>query len=108
MKNKGFTLADLVVVVSVIALIVAFAIHNLYKGRQANRRNVCVTNLRLIDKVKALWAIREEMGPEDVPAWPDLVPVYFKRTPACPAGGEYEIGSVDEKPGCSVEGHRLP
>ncbi|MGB2961753.1 MAG: prepilin-type N-terminal cleavage/methylation domain-containing protein [Candidatus Omnitrophota bacterium] len=107
-KNRGFTLVEIIVIISIIALIAAVAINGLYKGKQVNARNVCIANLRLIDRVKSLWAIREEKGPEDEPEWSDLVPVYFKKTPVCPEGGKYTIGSIDKKPACTVKGHGLP
>jgi hypothetical protein len=42
----------------------------------------------------------------------DLVPVYIKKTPVCPAGGTYEIGSMETAPTCSLSAdphnHVLP
>jgi prepilin-type N-terminal cleavage/methylation domain-containing protein len=108
MNKKGFTLVEIVATVSVTALIVAFVLmpHFQKEGRRA-KENICVTNLVIIDKVKSLWALREGKPTSETATWDDLVPDYIQKTPFCPSGGEYRIGRVDEKPTCTIEGHKL-
>jgi len=108
MKEKGFTLVAIVATVSVVALIVAFvAMPHFQKEGRRVKANACATNLMIIEKVKSLWAFGEGKSADDVPAWDGLVPEYVQKTPSCPSGGEYTIGSIDEKPTCTIEGHRL-
>ena len=108
MNIKGFTLAEIMVTVSVIALIAAIAIPSYLRGSESAKRNLCIANLKIIDKTKSLWALKEGMFSDDVPEWGELIPEYIKKTPVCPSGGRYTIGSVVEKPTCSIEEHKLP
>ncbi|HWN97138.1 MAG TPA: hypothetical protein VNT99_19060 [Methylomirabilota bacterium] len=69
----------------------------------------CRVNLRQIELVKKLWAEDENKTTNDVPAHADLFGAdnYLKQDLSCPAGGTYTLGSVGEKPRCSVPGHSL-
>jgi prepilin-type N-terminal cleavage/methylation domain-containing protein len=107
-RIKGFTLVEIMATVSVIALIVAFiAMPSFQKEGRRAKDTVCNMNLKIIERVKVLWALREGKFSRDEPTWDDLVPEYLQKTPVCPAGGKYDLGSISEKPTCSVEGHRL-
>lgn len=80
-------------------------------------RDECIATLRRIDSAKQQWAL--EMGKQaaDTPIWKDLLP-YLGRAatgesapdaelPKCPSGGDYTIGTVGEKPKCTIAGHVL-
>jgi hypothetical protein len=75
-------------------------------------KNDCINNLRLIDGAKQTWAL--EMGKQgtDTPAWADIQPYLNRGTnaamPKCPSGGTYTIGTVGERPKCSIAGHVCP
>ena len=104
----GFTLVEIVATVSVVALIVAFvAMPHFQKEGRRVKANACATNLIIIEKIKSLRVLREGKSADDVPTWDELVPEYVQKTPSCPSGGEYKIGSINKKPTCTVEGHRL-
>jgi DNA repair exonuclease SbcCD ATPase subunit len=88
----------------------------LQAANQANQavraQNACVNNLRLIDAAKQQWALENKKQTTDTPAWDDLKP-YLGRgpngeMPSCPSGGTYTVGTVGERPTCSVPGHALP
>ena len=106
---KGLTLVEVMATVAVTALVIAFLLmpHFQKESRRA-KASMCIVNLKIIDRVKTMWALREGKLLEDEPAWEDLVPEYLQKTPACPLGGTYTIGNVSKKPTCTVEGHRLP
>jgi hypothetical protein len=75
-------------------------------------QNACIINLRLIDAAKGQWALENHKQNSDTPTEQDLTP-YFGRGrggnfPVCPAGGKYIIGTIGEKPRCSIPGHVLP
>jgi DNA repair exonuclease SbcCD ATPase subunit len=87
----------------------------LQKSQAANQgaqaMNACINNLRLIDSAKQQWALEYKKGAADIPTWDDLRP-YIGRgpngdLPTCPAGGVYTIGTVNDKPTCSIPGHVL-
>jgi biopolymer transport protein ExbD len=72
----------------------------------------CLNNLRIIDSAKAQWALENHKQNSDTPTEQDLAPYIGAGTahefPICPEGGKYIIGSVGEKPRCSIPGHVLP
>ena len=95
----------------VVVLIAAVAIPNIDWGhRVANKWN-CINNLREIDSAKAKWAEVNHKLPTDVPTEAELVGTNSNLNfmPACPAGGTYTIGAVNQNPACSFakRGHQL-
>lgn len=71
-------------------------------------KNRCIYNLRRIDGAKQQWAIVMNKQPGDAPRWPDLTGDFLREIPECPSGGTYSLGSITEKPSCTVEGHLCP
>ena len=72
--------------------------------------NACINRLRMIDGAKMQWALEHHKATNDVPTWEDIR-FYLSRhgdIPACPAGGTYRIGRVDEDPTCTIPEHKLP
>jgi RNA polymerase sigma factor (sigma-70 family) len=76
------------------------------------RVDLCIKNLRVIDSAKAQWALESGKQITDTPTMKDLLP-YFGGpgeglvVPICSDGGEYTLGSVGEKPTCSIPRHVL-
>jgi DNA repair exonuclease SbcCD ATPase subunit len=82
------------------------------EARQNANINACINNLRLFDAAKQQWALEYKKQATDTPGVEDLRP-YLGRgpngeMPTCPDGGTYTIGSVAEKPTCSIPAHALP
>jgi hypothetical protein len=75
------------------------------------QRNACVANLKAIQAAKTEWAKQNQKGPTDIPMAEDLFGAdkFLRDQPACPRGGEYRIGAVNEKPTCSLapKRHRI-
>jgi prepilin-type N-terminal cleavage/methylation domain-containing protein len=107
MKNKGFTLAEIMVVMAVIGVLAAVAIPNYVRVRNTAQQNACIHNLKTVEDAKAMWALMEGHGSADTPSWGDLVTQYIKRTPSCPSGGTYTINRVSVKPECTETNHEL-
>jgi DNA repair exonuclease SbcCD ATPase subunit len=91
----------------------AAAIQSESQKMQAERAmNACINNLRLIDAAKQQWALENRKQAADTPRMEDLRP-YIGRgpngdLPVCHDGGVYTVGTVGEKPACSIPGHVLP
>ena len=70
--------------------------------------NECANNLRLIEAAKEQWKLEYNKAPNATPNWNDLRPYLpvgmTNGKPACPQGGTYRIGRVDELPTCSIGG----
>lgn len=78
-------------------------------ARRVAQRNACIANLKAIQAAKTDWA--KENAATNVPTVQDLFGAgkFLREAPACPRGGEYTIGAVEEKATCSLtaKGHRL-
>jgi chromosome segregation ATPase len=82
------------------------------QAQKMQNANVCINNLRLLDAVKQQWALDNKKQNTDTPSIDDLRPYLLRGPnavlPACPDGGVYTLGAVNEKPTCSIPGHALP
>ena len=112
--NGGSQGGQMIVVPAVAAagLLASIAIPNFVKARTTSQENACINNLRLIDAAKQQWALENNKKSTDTPTRKDLQRYLGRGVegewPVCPAGGEYTIGAVNEKPTCSIAGHALP
>jgi hypothetical protein len=73
-------------------------------------KNACINNLRQLDGAKEQWALENRKTQNDLPVWGDLIGMdrYIKVRPECPDEGTYMLGTMRDKPKCSIEGHELP
>jgi hypothetical protein len=80
------------------------------QSHDCSPRAACIANLKQIDGAKAVWALEKQKGTNDVPADSDLFGKdnFIREKPVCPQDGTYKLGSVSEKPTCSIPGHSLP
>jgi len=82
------------------------------ESEKTQRMNACINNLRLFDAAKQQWALENKKQATDTPTMNDLQPYLGHGSngemPACPDGGVYTVGTVGEKPVCSIPGHVLP
>ena len=72
-------------------------------------RRACQTNLVAITTAKAAWAKKENKPNDVIPADSDLFGLENSAfvKPTCPSLGTYTLGSVSEKPRCSIPGHTI-
>jgi len=112
MKQLGFTIVEIMIVVLIVGLLAAIAIPNFIKSREQSRTNSCLNNLRLIAGAKDLAAIDLGLGETAAPTTAQVSP-YFKTIqlvnglPKEPSGGTYTVNAVSTDPTCSVGGSHM-
>ena len=115
--QKGFTLVEIMVVIAVISIVVAIAAPTWLRQRAISQAAVCQENLSKIDQSMEQYALEHRLpsgSPINFPAdlvQPNGVPVgegYLKRTPSCPAGGDYTATVIGSDPVCSIGFNNTP
>jgi prepilin-type N-terminal cleavage/methylation domain-containing protein len=105
--KRAFTLIEIMIVVLIIGILLAIAVPNFVRAREASRAKACVANLKQIDSAKEQWAMdtRASSGAAG-PAMATLVGVsgYIKSDPVCPSSGTYTVNNIGTNPQCSVAG----
>jgi hypothetical protein len=100
------TFAEAVLALGSTGISAAIIIPNFVRARAYSSPSACVANLKQIQGAKETWALERNKTPTDVPTDSDLFgpTVYIREKPSCPAGGTYVVGTVGEKPRCSLGG----
>jgi prepilin-type N-terminal cleavage/methylation domain-containing protein len=109
-SRAGFTLAEIMIVVLILALIVAITIPNMLRARNNAQQKACIGNLKEIDNAVQQWAIETKKAGTTAVTNAKVTP-YLRtgRMPVCPASGTYKVTTVSAKPTCSksASGHSL-
>src|SRR6185295_1612560 len=104
LSRGGFTLIEIMIVVSVISCLAAISIPNFVKARSISQKTVCINNLRQISSAMQQWALEAKKGPSSTVSATDVLP-YLKGSVQCPAGGtsfgdSYQLTTVANEPTC--------
>lgn len=105
MRNKGFTLVEIMIVVAIIGIIVSIAVPAFLRARENARGRACQENLMKIDGSVEQWALDFRQSNGATVALTGLVgtTLYLKRTPVCPSGGTYtQTLTVGTDPTCTI------
>ena len=104
LREKGFTLVEIMIVVAIIAILSAIAIPNFMAARSKSRANACKANMRQIDSGIEQYAMDSLKTNGDSCAMTYIVPTYIKKTPSCQSGGTYGASA----PWCVVSAGPVP
>ena len=113
LKQKGFTLVEIMIVVAIITILSAVAIPNFMTARTKSRANTCKANLRLIESTIVQYSMDNKLSNGTDCTFTVLVPTYLKRIPVCQSGGRYgdssslfawtpDLFRIDGTPWCSI------
>ena len=107
--DRAITVSILVVIGSGI---LAFAAQEAMLNRPMRYTSpvtACGANLKSIDGAKSTWALENQKNTKAIPTDADLFgpTAYLREKPTRPANGIYTLGSVGQKPRCSIPGHTI-
>jgi prepilin-type N-terminal cleavage/methylation domain-containing protein len=109
LRQSGWTLLEIMIVVSLIGFLAAIAIPNFIRARSTSHEKACLNNLRQIDAAAQTWAAENNKQSLDSYTLNDIQD-YFQRSaiPQCPSGGQYGPSfTVGTATTCTILGHVL-
>jgi len=70
--RAGYTLVEIMIVVSLIGLLTAIGIPNFLKSRECTQLNSIINNVRVVENAKDEWALQNHKGSGEIPDWASL------------------------------------
>ncbi len=109
-EATGFTLVEVMIVLTVLAILATIAVPAYARYRTAAQTTACISNLRQLDHAKQQWSFECRRAGNPTPDMRDLLPyLQSGREPRCPASGQYRVNELRQHPTCTLahEGHTL-
>jgi len=96
-RNSGFTLVEIMIVVAIIGLLASIAMPSWHRARENAQLQTIANNLRLLEAAKQQWALDNKRAATDTVTTADLVP-YFKNNtfPVAVVGEVYQTATVSD------------
>lgn len=85
-RKSGFTLLEIMIVVTLIGTMAAIGVPNMIKARSESQKDICINNLRQINSAIQQWAVENRQPIGASVAETDVTP-YMRNKAICPAGG---------------------
>jgi prepilin-type N-terminal cleavage/methylation domain-containing protein len=114
-RVPGFSLLEIMIVVTTIGLLALIAVPAFMKARTQSQMNTCVNNLRQMHAAKqqaALennWSENDSAGTIGNPFYKDTISAYLKHgeRPICPTGPDCFYNAIKDPPNClsGLPGH---
>lgn len=103
MKQRAFTLVEIMIVVLIIGILMGIAVPNYVRSRAQTQRNSCISNLRALEQAKELYVYDQQLQTGDTVDAAAAWAAYAKTPyPTCQAGGTYTVNVVGTPVVCSL------
>ena len=108
--GNGFTLIEIMIVLTIIGILLAIALPVFSNSRETTQKNICINNLRQISAAKNEWAVETNRANGEVPNLSDVTPYFKGGTDKvfCPQdssksfSASYDIQAVGTEPDCKL------
>ena len=106
--KSGFAVIDWVLLVAIFLIGVVILIPYTVSEKQDKSIQICVKNLREIDKAMRIWALNNGKPPETAVTLAEIIPSLAEGVSTnCPSGGRYVVTGLANPPACTIPGHVL-
>lgn len=92
-SQKGFTLVEVLIVVLIVGVLAAIAIPRIMGGSEAAKRNVCKSNIDLINSQIELYYTTTGTWPKKLKDVTENLDYFPDGEPECPFGKKYNMNN---------------
>ena len=106
--KNGFAVVDWVLLAAVVLIGVVILIPYTVSEKQDKSIQICVKNLREIDKAMRIWQLDKGKPPETAVTFAEIASYLANGVSTnCPSGGQYVVTGLTNPPSCTIPGHVL-
>jgi len=99
-RRSGLTLIEVLLAIAIFGGLAVITVSNFVKAREQAQLNTIVTNLRVIDGAKDLWALSNKKSVGAMPAPKDIAPYMHRHVfpPTSVVGETYHVNPIGVPP----------